>query len=64
MLLQENQISDLITVWSRQRIVRQNQRVSLTIGVVIPHMGSADVDTRKKMAELCKLTLPFPWLES
>lgn len=24
-------------------------------GVVIPHMGSADVDTRKKMAELCKL---------
>jgi hypothetical protein len=26
-------------------------------GVVIPHMGSADVDTRKKMAELCKLPL-------
>lgn len=23
-------------------------------GVVIPHMGSADVDTRKKMAELCE----------
>jgi glyoxylate/hydroxypyruvate reductase len=24
--------------------------------VVIPHMGSADIDTRKKMAELCKPT--------
>ena len=24
------------------------------VGVVIPHMGSADVDTRKKMAELCE----------
>lgn len=22
-------------------------------GVVLPHMGSADFDTRKKMAELC-----------
>lgn len=28
----------------------------LIAGVVIPHMGSADVDTRKKMAELCKFT--------
>jgi hypothetical protein len=26
----------------------------LKSGVVIPHMGSADVDTRKKMAELCE----------
>lgn len=26
-------------------------------GVVLPHMGSADFDTRKKMAELC--TSPF-----
>lgn len=24
------------------------------IGIVIPHMGSADVDTWKKMAELCE----------
>jgi glyoxylate/hydroxypyruvate reductase len=30
------------------------------LGVVIPHMGSADVDTRKKMAELCKLNLAEP----
>jgi len=30
------------------------------LGVVIPHMGSADVDTRKKMAELCKLTDAIP----
>ena len=29
----------------------------LMTGVVIPHMGSADIDTRKKMAELCKLPL-------
>lgn len=29
-------------------------------GVVIPHMGSADVDTRKKMAELCKLLSQIP----
>lgn len=27
--------------------------IATTTGVVIPHMGSADWDTRKKMAELC-----------
>jgi glyoxylate/hydroxypyruvate reductase len=27
---------------------------------LVPHMGSADVDTRKKMAELCKLNLAEP----
>jgi glyoxylate/hydroxypyruvate reductase len=51
-----NPISDQTTVLSRQRTVRHHSRIKLTIGVVIPHMGSADVDTRKKMAELCKST--------
>jgi glyoxylate/hydroxypyruvate reductase len=29
-------------------------------GVVIPHMGSADIDTRRKMAEMCKWSPALP----
>jgi glyoxylate/hydroxypyruvate reductase len=49
----------LVKARNCQFIGKSNRQTADSTGVVIPHMGSADIDTRKKMAELCECHDPL-----